>query len=56
MKALHLREASFPGRCAGCDDDIEAGDEIVLLEDEDEWVHRQCAEREGYDVEEAPDA
>jgi hypothetical protein len=50
VRALHLKEADFESHCPGCDDVIYPGDEIVLLEDDDEWVHRHCAEREGYDV------
>lgn len=42
--------AEFGSRCGMCDDDIEEGDEIVRLDDEDEWVHKHCAEREGYRI------
>lgn len=42
--------AGFASRCGMCDGDIEEGDEIVRLEDEDEWVHKHCAEREGYRI------
>lgn len=30
-------------RCAVCDEKIEEGDPIVLLEDDEEWVHQECA-------------
>ncbi len=40
--------AAYEGRCALCDDRIHDGDEIVRVDDE--WVHAQCAEDEGEEV------
>lgn len=41
---LQTAIARWPSRCAACDERIEEGDEIALLEEDDEWVHRRCAE------------
>jgi len=42
--------AAFDGFCPWCELDIDEGDAIVLMRWEDEWVHRECAEDEGYEV------
>jgi hypothetical protein len=49
--ALPVTEARFGGSCGLCDDRIEPGDRIARLPDDDEFVHAQCAENEGHDIE-----
>jgi len=39
-------DAAFPSRCGWCDQRIEEGDRIALLEPDGEWVHEGCAEEE----------
>lgn len=39
--------AEFDGTCPICEEPIFEGDEIVKLDDEDEWAHERCAEEEG---------
>lgn len=51
MKAVNPIQAAYRSRCDGCDEDIEEGDDIVYLPDDEAWIHRHCAEREGYDIE-----
>lgn len=46
--ALKVIVAAFPSYCTLGEDDIQEGDEIVCIDDE--WVHKRCAEEEGYEV------
>lgn len=41
--------ATYAGRCALCDEQIEEDDLIVSVEGE--WAHAECAEPEGEEVE-----
>lgn len=34
--------AGFDSRCSVCQKPIFEGDEIVYLEDDEEWVHAEC--------------
>lgn len=34
--------AAFPTRCEVCDEQIEEGDEIGLVEEDGIWVHVEC--------------
>lgn len=43
---VETREAAHDSRCAICDMAISQGEMIALLEDDWEWVHRECAEKE----------
>ena len=36
--------AEYRSRCSVCDEDIEEGEAIALLEDDGEWVHTDCAD------------
>jgi hypothetical protein len=42
-------EATHSGRCGLCDLCINEGEEIVGVDDE--WVHADCAEEDGHEVE-----
>lgn len=37
-------EAKYHSTCVICRDPIEPGDEVVLDEDREVWVHDECAE------------
>lgn len=41
--------SAYMSRCQLCEKTVEEGDPIVKVDDE--WVHAQCAEDEGYEVE-----
>jgi len=38
--------ASYESRCALCDEIIYEGEEVALLQYDDEWVHLKCEEEE----------
>jgi hypothetical protein len=42
-------EATHNGRCTLCDEAINEGEAIVKVDDE--WVHDDCAEGDGHEVE-----
>lgn len=46
MKAIY---AQYESECEYCGERIDEGDHIAKLDDE--WVHAQCAEAEGVEVE-----
>jgi hypothetical protein len=46
--SLRVIEATYSSRCGLCDDVIKDGDDIVQLSGE--WVHADCAEDEGAEV------
>lgn len=39
--------AEYRSKCPVCGDWIEEGDEISHLDDDDAWVHAECAEEGG---------
>ena len=47
-------EAQYPGRCAACDEDFEAGDDIFYSDEDEGWVpieHDLCLPNSYYDEE-----
>lgn len=51
MSALTIIPAAYESRCGGCDNTIRVDDDIVNVDGE--WVHANCAEEMGYEVEDA---
>ena len=42
MGEVHKTMAKFPGKCAGCGEQIVPGDRIAYSVDAETWVHEGC--------------
>lgn len=47
---LFVVDAEFRGTCSLCEESIDLDEQIVKLPFDADWVHAQCAEDEGHDV------